>query len=128
MVYQRKLTPEIMLKRAWSGGYLSSRGYIGLWKKSLYLEFKAQGADEELHRFMLPLDDIDATVSRVKVKGKPATSLYIRGEGLITLMERLRPYLTSGVTTRFDTLKAEWEKQRSESYSGRSGNPGKKLE
>lgn len=104
MVYQRKVSPETQMARAWSAGYLSAKGYIGVGHGVPFLEIKARDAWEELNRFVVPISDLRYSLKIVQYKGNEVAALYVRGDNLRQAMERLRPHLTYERIERYEVV------------------------
>lgn len=104
MVYQRKVSPEMQIARAWSAGYLSAKGYIGISHGVAYMEIKARDAWEELNRFVVPISDLRYSLTMAQYKGNEVAALYVRGDNLRQMIERLRPYLTYERIERYEVV------------------------
>lgn len=104
MVYQRKVSPEMQIARAWSAGYLSAKGYIGAYQGVPYLEIKSRDAWEELNRFVVPISDLRYTLKMSQYKGKEVAGLYVRGDNFRQMIERLRPNLTYERIERYEVI------------------------
>lgn len=94
----------MQIARAWSAGYLSAKGYIGISHRVPYLEIKSRDAWDELNRFVVPISDLRYSLTTAQYKGNEVAALYVRGDNLRQAIERLRPYMTCERIERYEVI------------------------